>query len=78
MAGLKSQLQRNREHCMIIANQFKLARGERLELASYILGSEVETFSALGPFELARIVDALEGAKYICTIQTEKRNGERR
>ena len=73
----KPTSQRLREQVFCIANEFSLTRGERIEVAAYVLGMEVESFSDLGPTELARVLDAFQGARYIATIKIEKRRGER-
>lgn len=68
---------RDRKAIFRLCNAFGLTRPDRLEVATVLLDRNVDTFSALSPAELARVRDALEGAALVCTIQIERRRGER-
>lgn len=74
---MKSSVMRMREQIFCICADFGLTRGERIEVASYVLGQEIETFNQLGPFELARVLDAFEGAKYVASVKMDYKSGAR-
>lgn len=56
---------------------FGLTRAERLEWASVVLNCNVETFNQLGPADVARLVDAANGAVYMCKIDMDRRTARR-
>lgn len=76
--AVKSTAQRMRESVFCITKEFGLTRGERIEVAAYVLNREVESFRDLSVPELCRVLDAFQGAKYIATIKMERRRGQRR
>lgn len=60
-----------------ICQSFDLGRGERLEVATVVLDRNVESFNDLSTPDLRRIADAFGGAVVVCTIQMERRKGQR-
>lgn len=76
-AADKPPAQRMRERVFIIAKEFRLTRGQRLEVAAYVLDREVESFAHLGVADLSRLVDAFEGARYVAMLKIEQRSGQR-
>lgn len=66
-----------RRRVFAICSQFGLSRADRLELAEVMFDRNVGSYSELGPIEITRLRDALEGAAIICMFQAQKRAGER-
>jgi hypothetical protein len=54
--------------CMMLFGQLGITRQERLEFAATLLWRDVETFRDLSDFEIARLLDALEGFAFISHI----------
>lgn len=56
---------------------FDLGRPERLEIATVLFDRNVTSLADLDIPEMGRLRDALEGAALVCTIQLERRRGQR-
>jgi hypothetical protein len=72
------QWERDKRRVFSICRAFDLGRPERLELATTMFDRNVSSFADLSTAEMARLRDALEGAAIVCTIQLERRRGQRR
>jgi hypothetical protein len=56
---------------------FGLTRADRLEVATFVLDRNVESFNQLGPVEIERLTDAMRGAVTVAKIRMERQRGER-
>lgn len=72
------QWERDRRAVFATCNAFDLGRPERLELATVMFDRNVSSFNDLSASEMGRLRDALEGAAIVCSIQLERRRGQRR
>jgi len=70
--------ERDKRAVFAICRSFDLGRPERLELATVLFDRNVSSYADLTAAEMARLRDALEGAALVCTIQLERRRGQRR
>lgn len=73
----KPPMQRQRERIFALCGKLRISRGDRLEIAAYVLGREVETFNQLGPVELSRLVDGFETTYYAMALLMERQRGLR-
>lgn len=69
---------RNQAAVFAICNRFDLGRAERLEIATVLFDRNINSYKELSRPEWARLRDAFEGAVLVCSIQLERRRGERR
>lgn len=73
----RQQYEADRAAIMRLAGAFKLTRAHRLEIAEVLLNRNVSSYNDLSHVEMRRVRDAFEGAALICTIQIERKRGER-
>lgn len=67
----------SREYIFVVCRRFRLTKAHRLEVATYVLNANVESFNQLGPVDMARLTDAFRGAEAIANIIMERNRGER-
>lgn len=56
----------------MLAHEHDLDREERLEFASMLLATEVESWKELTPEQVERLLDALDGAHYLGEVKRQR------
>jgi hypothetical protein len=74
---VQTERDRDRKAIFAMCSAFGLSRADRLEVVTVLLDRNVESFACLDDNEVRRLRDAMHGAVLVCTIQRERRRGER-